>query len=236
MWKISTSERSTMQSNKSSLQKLWNERTLQEGVYEEVNPLGRSSKQFQWFWFRLLQWIWWTCLCSDTSSSCKGDTQEETSHPVSNKCQLIESEEAGRRPLSYCSAEGRHRSGCQSSQLNYIWQNNMRQIKPTAINLQNGSIWKFHCGCTWEVLHIPQMERQDLQAIILHDNSQYIAQHTFQRWLLHPRIAETMLLGGNFENLEMFQYTAYNWLGVIPDAWQIISTLVRWRNWTGEAI
>ena len=88
MWKISTSERSTMQRNGSSLQKLWNQRTLQEGVYEEVNPLGRSSKQFQWFWSRLLQWIWWTCLCSDTSSSHKGDTQEEISHPVSNKCQL----------------------------------------------------------------------------------------------------------------------------------------------------
>ena len=42
MWKILTSERPTLQSNGSSLQKLWNHRTLQEGVYEEVNPLGRS--------------------------------------------------------------------------------------------------------------------------------------------------------------------------------------------------
>ena len=102
MWKISTSERSTMQSNGSSLQKLWNQRTLWKGVYVEVKPLGRSSKHFQWFWSWLLRWIWWTCLCSDTSSSCKGDTQEETPHPVSNKCQLRESEEAGGRPLSYC--------------------------------------------------------------------------------------------------------------------------------------
>ena len=165
----------------SSLQKLWNQRTLWEGVYEEVNPLGRSSKQFQWFWSRLLWWIWWTCLCSDTSSSHKGDTQEETSHPVSNKCQLRESEEASRRPLSYCSAEGWHRSWCQSSKLHYIWQNNRQQIDPTAINLQNGSIWKFHCRCTWEVLHIPQMERQDLQAIILHDNSQCITLNLLSR-------------------------------------------------------
>ena len=155
MWKISTSERSTMQNNGSSLQKLWNQRTLWEGVYEEVNPLGRSSKQFQWFWSRLLQWIWWTCLCSETSSSCKVDTQKETSHPVSNMCQLRESEEAGRRPLSYCSAEGWHRSWCQSSKLHYIWQNNRQQIDPTAINLQNGSVWKFHCRCIWDVLHIP---------------------------------------------------------------------------------
>ena len=75
------------------------------------------------------------------------------------------------------------------------------------------------------------MEGQDLQAIILHDNSQCIIQSTFQRWLLHPRIAETMLLSGNLKNLEEFQYTAYNWLGAMPDAWQIISTLVRWKNW-----
>ena len=34
------------------------------------------------------------------------ETQEETPHPVSNKCQLGESVEAGGRPLSYCSAEG----------------------------------------------------------------------------------------------------------------------------------
>ena len=46
----------------------------------------------------------------------------------------------------------------------------------------------------WKFLHIPQMERQDLQAIILHDNSQCITQPTFQRWLLHPRSAETMLV------------------------------------------
>ena len=37
-----------------------------------------------------------------------------------------------------------------------------------------------------------------------------ITQPTFQRWLLHSRNAETMLLGGNFENLKEFQYTAYN--------------------------
>ena len=131
--------KSTMESNRSSLQKLWNQRTLWEGVYEKVNPLGRGSKQFQWFWSRLLQWIWWTCLCSDTSSSHKGDTQEETSHPVSNKCQLRESEEASRRPLSYCSAESQHRSRCQSSKLHYIQQNNRQQINPTAIDLKK---WK----------------------------------------------------------------------------------------------
>ena len=45
-----------------------------------------------------------------------------------------------------------------------------------------------------------------------------------------------MLLSGNFENLKEFQYTAYNQLGAIPDAWQIISALVRQRNWMGEAI
>ena len=45
--------------------------------------------------------------------------------------------------------------------------------------------------------------------------------------LLHPRSAETMLLSGNFENLKEFQYKACNWLGATPDAWQIISTLVR---------
>ena len=118
-------------------------------------------------------------------------------------------------------------AGCQSSKLHYIQQNNRQQINPTAINLQNGSIWKFHCRHTWKILCIAEMEGQDLQAIILHDNSQCITQSTFQRCLLHPRSAETMLLSGNFENLKEFQYTSYNQLGVTPDAWQIISSLVR---------
>ena len=30
---------------------------------------------------------------------------------------------------------------------------------------------KFHCRRTWKILRVPEMEGQDLQAIILHDNS-----------------------------------------------------------------
>ena len=50
-----------------------------------------------------------------THGSCNGVKQEETSDPISNKCQLRESEEAGGRPLSYCSAEGWHWSWCKPS-------------------------------------------------------------------------------------------------------------------------
>ena len=89
-------------------------------------------------------------LCSCTYGTYQGDKQEETSHSISDKCQLGESEEGGRRPLSYCFAQGWHRSWCQSSKFNHIWQDNWRQISISTLNTEKGSIWKFYSSSTWE--------------------------------------------------------------------------------------
>ena len=66
-------------------------------------------------------------------------------------------------------------------------------LQPTSLRMER--IWKQHgVPGARKVPRIPEMERQDLQAVILCDKCEFITKSSIQRQLLHPRSAETLLL------------------------------------------
>ena len=64
-------------------------------------------------------------------------------------------------------------------------------LQPSAL------IWQFQSWSTWKVPCILEMERENIQATLLCDNSQFITQSTVQRCMLHFGSGETMLCSGS---------------------------------------
>ena len=112
MWESPTPETEVLQGPRSYMQRMQHQRTLQEGMHEEVCTPGRCSWQL-WPW--VLWWIGRSSIRTDAHCKHQPGGKEETPYPVPNQCWPTESEETGKNALSYCSTEGRHRSRCKSS-------------------------------------------------------------------------------------------------------------------------